>query len=457
MNTYRDLDPATGETIAEIPITSPADLEAAIARARAAQPSWQALGTAARLEILSGLVPALEAAAEELADLATREMGKPRKEALGEVKGWAAGITKELEEIAEAMKPESYPTKGNETQVVRIPHGVVGVITPWNFPVGMPLQILTPALATGNTVVFKPSEMVPLTGARIAEIVQSLVPEGVCELVQGEGDVGAALVAGDVDMIGFTGSRETGMRIMESASRGLKRLILELGGKDPMVVFEDADLEAAAKCAVNQSLRNAGQVCCSVERVYVADSIADQFEKLVAEKAQDWKAGSGFDESSKMGPLVSPMQREKVAVHVADAIESGARLLVGGTQPEGPGNFYPATVLADVSQDMRITREETFGPVVSLTRFSGDEAEAIALANDTPYGLGASVFSGDEDRGMRVAEALQAGQVGINRYLGGAPGTPWVGARQSGFGFLGGIEGHRQFTSPKTISLKLQS
>lgn len=452
MKTYANLDPATGETIAEIPVTSSADLQAAVRRARDAQPAWQALGVAARCEMLAGVRAALEDAAEELADLTTREMGKPRTDAIREVKGWAAGIEKELEEIAIAVAPEDFPSDGATTQLVRVPHGVVGVITPWNFPVGMPLQILLPALATGNTAVFKPSEMVPLTGQRVAELIQALVPEGVLELVHGEGDVGAALVESDIDMVGFTGSRETGMRIMESAARGLKRLVLELGGKDPMVVFEDADLDAAAECAVRHSLRNTGQVCCAVERVYVAESIAEDFERRVVEKAKEWKAGNGFEEGSAMGPLVNPEQREKVVAHVDDAVKSGARLLLGGETPEGPGNFYPATVLADVGQDMRITREETFGPVVSLTQFSGDEKEAIQLANDTPYGLGASVFSGDEARGERVADAMRAGQVGINRYLGGAPGTPWVGARQSGFGFLGGIEGHRQFTTPKTIS-----
>ena len=427
MSTYADIDPATGEKIADIPITSPAEVKAAVARARAAQPGWEALGVEERIARLSHVPAGLEARADELADLITREMGKPRRDALREVRGWASGIAKELDEIRIAMEPEDFPGEDTETTLVRVPHGVVGVITPWNFPVGMPLQILMPAIATGNTAVFKPSEMVPLCGKAVAEILRAEVPDGVVELVQGEGDVGALLVESDIDMIGFTGSRETGVRIMQSAAADLKRLILELGGKDPMVVFGDADLDAAAECAVRHSLRNTGQVCCAVERVYVAKEAVEDFERRVVEKANEWKAGSGFEEESQMGPLVSSEQREKVAVHVKDAVEHGARLLLGGEQPDGPGYFYPATVLADVGQDLRISREETFGPVVSITPFSGDEAEAVELANDTPYGLGASVFSGDEERGARVARGMRAGQVGINRYLGGAPGTPWVG------------------------------
>jgi acyl-CoA reductase-like NAD-dependent aldehyde dehydrogenase len=330
---------------------------------------------------------------------------------------------------------------------------VVAAITPWNFPLGMPLSILIPALGAGNAVVFKPSEHVPLTGALIFDAIAENVPEGVIQLVQGAGDVGAALVEADVDMIGFVGSRDTGKRIMKAAAGELKRLVLELGGKDPVIVFADSDLEAAAECVTGGSLRNTGQVCCSVERVFVEESVAKEFESKVLEKAKAWTHGDGFDADVKMGPLVSVEQRDKVAVQVTEAVRDGARLLLGGETPAGPGAFYPATLLADVDPALRVARDETFGPVICLSTFSGDEAEAIRLGNDTPYGLGASVWSGDIPRGQRVAARLHAGQVGLNRYLAGAPGTPWVGARQSGFGFLGGPEGHRQFTTPKTLSV----
>ena len=448
----QNLNPSTGELLAEIPCATSEEVHDAVARARAAQPAWEALGIEERCRMLSGIATGLAERADELADLATKEMGKLRGDAAREIQGFTNMVTTELEEVQEALATQTFKTKGNETQLVRMPHGVVAAITPWNFPVGMPLQILGPALAAGNTVVFKPSEHVPLTGQVIAEIIQACVPEDVLVLVHGAGETGAELVAADIDMVGFVGSRETGKRIMESASKELKRLVLELGGKDPLVVFADADLDAAADCAVRHSLRNTGQVCCAVERVYVEASAAEVFEEKVSALASEWCHGDGFDESSKMGPLVSEEQRAKVVTQVDAAVSEGARLVMGGSCPEGPGWYYPATVLADVASDQRITHEETFGPVVSLSTFDGSEEEAVRLANDTPYGLGANVYTGDAERGARVAAQMKAGQVGINQYLGGAPGTPWVGARQSGFGFLGGMEGHRQFTWPKSIS-----
>jgi acyl-CoA reductase-like NAD-dependent aldehyde dehydrogenase len=452
MSTIKNLNPSTGELLAEIPCATSEEVQAAVARARAAQPAWEALGLEERCRVLGGIADGLAQRSDELADLATKEMGKLHADAEGEVAGFTAMVKAELAEVREALAPQSFTTKSNTTELVRMPHGVVAAITPWNFPVGMPLQILGPALAAGNTVVFKPSEHVPLTGRLVAEIVQACVPEDVLVLVEGAGETGAALVAADIDMVGFVGSRDTGKRIMESAAQGLKRLVLELGGKDPLVVFADADLDAAADCAVRHSLRNTGQVCCAVERVYIEESAAAAFEEKVAVLAAEWRHGDGFDESSKMGPLVSEGQRDKVVAQVDAAVAEGARLVMGGSCPEGPGWYYPATVLADVSSEQRISHDETFGPVVSLSVFDGSEGEAVRLANDTPYGLGANVFSGDSERGARVAARMQAGQVGINQYLGGAPGTPWVGARQSGFGFLGGPEGHRQFTWPKSIS-----
>ena len=452
MSSFPDIDPATGATIAEIEITTPAELRATVRAARAAQEAWAALAYAERRALLSAGGRRLAQRADEVAELVTREMGKLKADALREIAGWTDGFDEFLDEIGRALEPEVLRAKDRETRIERDPLGVVAAITPWNFPVGMPLELFLPALGTGNACVFKPSEHVPLVGALLHEIFSAELPEGVFGLAQGAGEVGAALVDADVDMIAFVGSRETGMKIMERASGGLKRLVLELGGKDPLLVFADADLEAAAECAVRHALRNTGQVCCSVERVYVAEAVAERFERLVAEKARAWTYGSGFEEGVQMGPLVSAEQRDKVERQVSGALKSGARLVLGGRVPAGAGFFYPATVLADVGHDFEITRRETFGPVVSLTRFSGDEEEAVRLANDTPYGLGANVYTGDLERGKRVARRIRSGQVGVNRYLGSAPGSPWVGARQSGFGFLGGVEGHRQFTLPKSIS-----
>ncbi|MEM7518587.1 MAG: aldehyde dehydrogenase family protein, partial [Planctomycetota bacterium] len=388
----------------QIPITSPEELEQAVARAREAQPAWEALGFEGRKALLEKAAAKFEARAEEIAEMAMREMGKPLADALREVRGYASNLASELKEIGEAIAPTDHSTDTTETQVVRVPHGVVAAITPWNFPVGMPVQILLPALATGNTAVFKPSEQTPLTGAAVAEVLGEFLPAGVLELVHGEGDVGAQLVDSAIDMVGFTGSRETGMKIMQAAASGLKRLVLELGGKDPMVVFADADLEEAAEAAVRHSLRNTGQVCCAVERVYIEKSAAPKFEQLVTEKAAEWKHGPGSQEGVRMGPLVSRQQRSIVESQVQDAVAHGARLLAGGQTPDGPGWFYPATVLSDVGQELRMSREETFGPVVALTPFEGGEEEDVRLANDTPYGFGASVFSGDIEKAQRVAE-----------------------------------------------------
>ncbi|MDP6520590.1 MAG: aldehyde dehydrogenase family protein [Planctomycetota bacterium] len=456
MDTIRDLNPTTGECLAEIDCAGKNEVEAAVARARTAWPAWRALSIDERCSLLAGGAKRLGERATEIGELIAREMGKPLQNGLGEARSYAKHVPKELEEVRAALAPQDFKGPGSSTTLVREPHGVVAAITPWNFPVGMPLGILVPALASGNTVVLKPSEHVPLCGALIAECFGADLPEGVLELLQGDGATGAALVAADIDMVGFVGSRETGMAIMAAAASGLKRLVLELGGKDPLVVFADADLAAAAEVAVQHSVRNTGQVCCGLERIFVEESVLGPFTELVLEQAAQWGHGDpmarGDAPAAPLGPMVSRAQRDKVAAQVDAAVADGARLLLGGTVPAGPGAFYPTTVLADVSPEMTVYREETFGPVVALISFDGSEAEAIRLANDTPFGLGANVFSGDLARARRVAAEMRAGQVGVNRYLGSAPGTPWVGARHSGFGFLGGVEGHRQFTWPKSIS-----
>jgi acyl-CoA reductase-like NAD-dependent aldehyde dehydrogenase len=447
-----DVDPTTGETIAEVPCATAAEVLAAVERARAARAAWAAVPLDARSAALASAAERLAERAEELADLITREMGKPRAEALAEVRGGAKGVAQTLEEVARALEPERIQGQGVETVILREPLGVVAAITPWNYPVGMPLSILIPALATGNTVVFKPSELVPLVGAALAELLGTYLPEGVLQCLQGGGDVGRRLTQAPVDMIGFVGSRATGAAIMAAAAPQLKRLVLELGGKDPLLVFADADLELAAECAVRHSLRNAGQVCCSVERIYVAEAVAERFEASVLAKAREWRPGNGFVAGTRLGPLASAQQRQRVAQQIDEAVARGARLLLGGRVLPGPGFYFAPTVITAVPADASLATEETFGPVIHLERFDGSEARAIELANAGVYGLGANVYTGDVERGLRVARAIHSGQVGVNRYLTAA--GPWVGARQSGFGFLGGVDGHRQFTCPKSISLQ---
>jgi acyl-CoA reductase-like NAD-dependent aldehyde dehydrogenase len=330
----------------------------------------------------------------------------------------------------------------------------VAVITPWNFPLSMPEAMFGPALLAGNTVVRKPSEVTPLSGALLHRLIAESLPAGVIELVQGADEVGKSLVAADVQMVAFVGSQAVGRSIMQTAGRDLKRLVLELGGKDPMVVLEDADLERAAEFAVNGSFRNAGQVCVSVERIYVHEAVADAFEAKVVERAKAYRVGPGTREDVDMGPMATPAQRDHVLGQLEDARRRGARILAGGHAIPGPGNFMEPTVAASVTDDMALMREETFGPVAAIQRVR-DAEEAIAKANATSFGLGATLWCGDPARARTLAARLDAGMVGINRSIGGAPGTPWVGAKQSGFGFIGSPEGIRQFTQTRKISYEV--
>ena len=304
-------------------------------------------------------------------------------------------------------------------------------------------------------MVIKPSEVVPLIGARVAEALIAGLPEGVVQLVQGDGSVGAALVGGEVQMVGMTGSTATGKKIMQSAADGLKRLVLELGGKDPMIVFADADIELAAAHAVENSLYNCGQVCCSVERVYVEQSILPAFEQRCGVLAAEFTAGDGMAESSKIGPMVSRMQRDAVAAQVEEAVSAGARIVAQAPAPctEVSGNFFPATVLSGVMHEAAINQTETFGPVVTLCAFDGSETEAVRLANDTEYGLAAYVYSTDLGKAARVAMGIKAGQVGINNWsMNEAPAScPWIGHKNSGFGYHSGEDGWRQFSVPKSL------
>jgi len=452
VDVINDVNPATGKYVAVLSASIAEEVQRTVHAARQSQRKWAQLSFDERAKCLIAGGKNLEKQAEEIAQLVTKEMGKIYPEALSEVKGWASSIPSKIEEARQALEPTLLRGETSVTRIVREPLGVIGAITPWNFPVGMPIELIVPALATGNTVVFKPSEHVPLVGAEIHKCFSKELPDGVFGLIQGKGNVGVQLVESDIDMIAFVGSQRAGTDIMTRAGKSLKRILLELGGKDPMIVFADADLSAAADVAVRESFRNTGQICNSIERIYVEKSVERKFESLVLERARSWKYGEGHQQDVKMGPLVSEEQRLKVDKHVQEAVNDGATLLMGGFIPEGNGYFYPATVLSGITQEMRITREETFGPVLTLISFNGQEEEAISLANDSEYGLCASIFTEDMERAERMARQIRCGQVGINRYLGDASGSPWVGAGKSGIGFLGTIEGVRQFTIPKSIS-----
>lgn len=447
MKTIQSINPGTGEVVGEVPATDPGEISAIVERARAAQPAWGELGPEGRADVLSSAADVFRARAEEHGRLMTAEMGKPLKEATGEAKS-LANLEKELDEMVEALHPEVVEDGRLRSMVYRDPLGVCAAITPWNFPMAMPAWMVLPALMGGNTVVLKPSEETPLSGQAYADALNEVLPPDVLQVVHGADAQGKALVRSDVDMIAFTGSREAGKHILREASDSLKRVVLELGGKDPLIVLDDADVAEAAKFAAWNSFRNAGQVCVATERIFVVDSVADAFEEALAEAAEAMRQGGG-EEDPDVGPMVNARQRDHVLRQVDSALAGGARVLAGGDGHRG--NFVKPTVLVEVTDDMDIAREETFGPVACVTRVASAD-EAVERANATRFGLGAVVFGSDEERAGAVARRLQAGMVGVNRPPGGAHGTPWVGARESGFGFHKSKEGHRQFTQTRVVT-----
>ena len=448
-------NPSTGEIVGSVPITPVDQIPSIVARSKAAQVAWGELTAQQRRDILAPVGEALLAKAETYGRQLTLEMGKPLQEGIGEVKGCATGWTEELDEIAHALQTTVIEDESTRSEIHRDPLGVNAAITPWNFPMLMPHWQILPSLVAGNSVVFKPSELTPLTAQAYADELIRVLPKDVLIVVHGDGAQGATLVAADdVDLITFTGSRETGKKILAEASRTLKRCILELGGKDPLLVLEGADIEAAATFAARNSFRNAGQVCVSTERIYVTDKVYDTFMETFVKKSAEIKPGDGLQEGASIGPLIARKQKDHVQRQIRDAIAKGATLVAGDPGNSGPDdNFMPPTILANVNHTMEVATEETFGPVACVVRVK-DDNEAVKLANDTKFGLGGVVF-GEPQRAAAAGRKLTSAMVGINRGIGGARaqgGTPWIGAKESGYGFHGGPEGHRQFTQTRVVS-----
>lgn len=448
--TLESINPATGEVVGTVPITPIDEVSGVVAKARTAQPAWNALGLEGRLELMRPIADRLIEKSSEIGKLITAEMGKSTPEAQGEASYGASQFAGEVVSAFEAFQPEEIADDNTRSILYRDPLGVSAAITPWNFPMLMPQQCIAPSLMAGNCVIFKPSEETPLVGKAYADILNEFLPEDVLQVIQGADEQGKALVASDINLVAFTGSREVGSKILTACAPELKRVVLELGGKDALIVLDDADLEAAASFAVQNSFRNSGQVCVSTERIYVEDSIADEFENLVVEKTKEWKQGDPTDDSVKIGPMVSSIQRDIVLAQLDQALKDGAVLRYGGSTHD---NYIEPTVLTGCSHDMQIMHDETFGPICCIQRFTGD-AQAIALANETPYGLGGAVY-GETKHAVDVARHLTPGMVGINKGCGGAEGTPWVGACQSGYGYHSGRDGHRQFTQVRMVSIPL--
>ncbi len=449
LNSY---NPSTGEIVGSVPVTPVSEIDSIIAKANAALPAWQALSPQERADILKPAGKAIADRAEELGTLLALEQGKPIAEGNGEVNGCASRTEWENDEVAQAVQPEVLTSDGIESTILYDGYGVCAAITPWNFPLLMPHWTIVPALIAGNTVVTKPSEQTPLIADEYVKILNQFLPEGVLQIIHGEDDQGKALVAGDVHMIAFTGSKNAGQHIMAAAANGLKRLVLELGSKDPMIVLEGADLDKAVKFGVNNALRNCGQVCVSTERIYVQDSIKDEFMAKLIEEARTFTVGDCKAEDAKVGPMVMREQKEHVVAQIDDAISKGATVAMGNEPMEG--NFISPTVLDNCNHNMDIMTVETFGPVLCVQTIK-DADEGVTLANDTEYGLGAVVF-GEESAARKAGSQLTAGMVGVNKGIGGATGTPWVGARHSGFSYHSGPMGHRQFCQVRVISVNAE-
>jgi acyl-CoA reductase-like NAD-dependent aldehyde dehydrogenase len=450
-------DPARGTVLAELPVDDAAAVDAAVARARAAQPAWAALPVRTRARLLKRARREMVQDRAAVLALLDGETGKPRWDTVGELMSVCMDIgylARRAPRFLAPRRASARPLFGKRAQVSYRPRGVVGVISPWNAPLNLALGDAVPALLAGNAVVVKPSEVTPLAVRRAVEALNRVLPAGVLQVVIGAGETGTALVD-RVDMICVTGSPETGRRVMERASRRLTPVLLELGGKDPMVVLRDADLERAANAAVWGGCMMTGQVCMSVERVYVEAPVADAFTAKVVDKVRALRVGAnGPDAEVDVGPFTSPRQVEIVERHLADARQRGARVLTGGARrSDGPGVFFEPTVVAGVDHSMLIMQEETFGPVIPIMPVA-DVEEAIRLANETRYGLNASVWTRDLHRGLALARRIESGSVCVNECLvsAGCNDLPFGGIKQSGVGARhGGADGLRQFCVPQAI------
>ena len=442
------VEPATEQVMASVPRAGAEETDAAIARAKAAFGSWRAVAAGDRATLIHRLADALAERHEELATLEARNVGKPIADARGEI-GMVIDTFRYYAGAPERLLGQTIPVAGGVDMTFREPLGVVGLITPWNFPLAIASWKVAPALAAGNTVVLKPAELTPLTALELERIaLEAGIPEGVLNVVTGPGSVcGTRLVEHpDVAKIAFTGSTEVGRGIAAGAAQTIKRVTLELGGKSANVVFADADLEAAAAAAPLAVFGNAGQDCCARSRILVESSAVDDFLSELESSVTGLRVGDPLDDSTQMGPLISADQRETVASFVPD----DAPVAIRGSAPDGPGFWYPPTVLAPVSNSDRAATEEIFGPVACVIPF-GDEREAVEIANDTIYGLSGSIWTRDGARALRVARAIETGVLSINSNSSVRVTTPFGGFKQSGFGRELGPNALDHYTEVKNV------
>lgn len=442
MTALKSYDPSNGELIGEIKVTDERELSEIAVKAKKAMKKWRQIPIDERISYIRKGYEKADSKVNDLSELLSREMGKDIRRSFSEVKSSIASGPYIAESAAEALKPKDMIN----SVIEYVPYGTVAVISPWNYPLAMANNLIIPALIAGNSVIWKPSEETPLVAQSFYEIVKDELPCDILQIVHGDGETGKKLVESDVQMIAFTGSQNAGRDIMRRSADSIKRLVMELGGNDPMIVMENADIDAAASFAVASSFENAGQMCISTERIYVDEKIADLFEKRVVETASMYRVGPWNMEGVNIGPIINKKQHENIVDHIMDAVNKGAEILLGGTSHEFP--YIKPTVISKMTPDMKIEKEETFGPIVCISRYS-DIDEAVKRANDSTYGLGAVVFGGDGARD--IADKMEAGMIGINQGVGG---SPWVGAKQSGFGFHGTKEGHRQFAQVRVTNIR---
>ena len=454
------VNPATGAVLGELECATDAEISTAVERAHSAQAAWAGLGVRRRVEILRKFQSALHAKKSEIATAITREAGKPLAEALvTEVLVVLDAARFLMENAFRLLRDEPLPhgnlaTKLKTGRLVREPYGVVGIISPWNYPFSIPATETLAALVAGNAVVLKPSELTPLVAMELASLLHGAgVPDNVFHVVIGDGTAGTALIHSPIDKLVFTGSVATGKRIAAAAAERLLPVVLELGGKDPMIVLDDADVDVASSAAIWGAFVNAGQTCLSVERCYVHRSLHDKFVLACVDKTKRLRVGNGEDRETDVGPLIHDRQLRVVEAHVEEARAQGAEVVAGGVRLTELGpNFYAPTVLRNLSHDMRIMREETFGPVLPIMAFDSDD-EAVSLANDSEYGLAASVWTRDSERGERMARRIHAGTVMVNDAIScfGISEAPHGGVKASGVGRTHGRFGLEEMVRVKYL------
>lgn len=455
-------NPLTGEEIGRAPLLIPEEVARAVGRAREAQAAWAAQSFRERGRAIMAARKIFLNDLEEIAALISQETGKPAAEAISmelvptlDLMQYFARKTVTLLQ-PRRVSVGQYWTMGRSSYEIYKPMGVIGIISPWNFPWATPLAEVVMALMAGNAVVLKPSELTPLTAQRIGEMFSMAgLPENVLQVVTGDGSTGAALIASGVDKILFTGSVTTGRRVAEAAAKYLIPVVLELGGKDALVVLDDAHVVNAARAAIWGAFANCGQSCSSIERCYVHESIAERFINEVVKETRKLRQPTEMDQQADLGPMSSERQLRIVERHVNQALEHGAVALTGGERlREVAGPFYPPTVLTNVNHQMDVMREETFGPVLPIMTFRSD-AEAVRLANDSDFGLTASVWTNNMSRGQQVARQIEAGTVMINEvvYTHAIAQTPWGGTKQSGLGRTHGISGLMELVRPQHIHI----